>query len=75
MSSTTNQKCPSSTRLNCENCRRKIHFAVPCRCEMSLCMVCRFPDEHKCSYDYVVKGAESIRTANPVVVKDKVSKI
>lgn len=38
-------------------------------------MVCRFPDEHKCGYDYVAKGAAAIRIANPVVVKDKVSKI
>ena len=42
---------------------------------MSLCMVCRFPDEHKCTYNYVESGRAEISKKNPVIVKEKITKI
>jgi hypothetical protein len=63
----------------CEHCKtRKISLATTfeCRCELKkLCMTCRYPEAHNCSYDFRVDGKEQLEKTNPLVVKEKILKI
>ncbi len=62
----------------CEYCKKKKVGIMPfsCKCDYkNLCTNCRFPDQHKCTFDYKKEWREKLEKANPVVVKDKLERI
>lgn len=46
-----------------------------CKCLKSLCLQCRYPEDHGCVYDYKEEGKEKLQKQNPVVVAKKLVKI
>ncbi|XP_013792793.2 AN1-type zinc finger protein 6-like, partial [Limulus polyphemus] len=63
-------------RNRCQMCRKKVGLTgFYCRCGGLFCSVHRYSDEHSCTFDYKMMGAEEIRKNNPIVVGEKVQKL
>lgn len=59
----------------CQNCKRKSPLNLTCKCHKVVCIECRYPDEHGCTYDYKKEAEEKIRKENPVVTGEKLDKV
>ncbi|XP_031473789.1 zinc finger A20 and AN1 domain-containing stress-associated protein 4-like [Nymphaea colorata] len=60
----------------CSSCRKRVGLTgFRCRCGLTFCSSHRYPEAHKCDYDYKLRGQDMIRKANPVVKADKLEKI
>lgn len=46
-----------------------------CKCLKHLCLQCRYPEDHGCTYDYKEEGKDMLRKQNPLIVADKIVKI
>ena len=42
---------------------------------MTVCFNCRYPDVHKCTFDYQKITREKLTKDNPVIVSEKLNKI
>ena len=62
----------------CEYCKiKKVNtlLAFPCKCGLKyLCDLCRFPEEHKCTFDFKKEGIERLKKDNEKVIAEKVEK-
>ena len=59
----------------CEQCRRKSHFTVVCKCEKVLCIEHRDPYDHICTFEYKTEWKKQLTLQNPVVKHEKVESI
>ncbi len=63
----------------CEACKTKkvsTLVAFSCRCGYKyLCDKCRYPDEHKCTFDYRKMAQDQLNKENPKIEGIKVEKI
>ncbi len=63
----------------CEACKiKKISsvFSFNCKCGLkALCDQCRYPENHKCTYDYRKEGIKLLDKQNPKIIGVKVDKI
>jgi hypothetical protein len=62
----------------CEYCKIKkvgiIQF--PCKCEYKkLCIKCRLPCDHNCSYDCKKEWKEKLEKNLPIIIGDKLTKV
>ena len=63
---------------SCEICKKKIKGLIPfsCKCDYKvLCVTCRAPEEHKCTFDFRKEAREKLTIDNPKIEADKVTKI
>lgn len=54
----------------CEHCKVKKVPVMPFTCNCgykNLCIKCRLPSEHKCTYNWQKAGMEQITKENPVI--------
>lgn len=62
--------------IHCKTRKISLTTTFECRCELKqLCMICRYPEAHNCSYDFREDGKKELEKNNPVVVKEKIIKI
>lgn len=62
----------------CDFCqKKKVGIVVySCKCSFqNLCMGCRIPENHKCTFDYKKEGREQLSRQLPLVVNSKIEKI
>ena len=60
----------------CFDCNKKVGvMGFKCRCGETFCGSHRYPEEHKCEFDFKKTGRDLISKANPVVKADKVNRI
>jgi len=59
----------------CSKCSKKILISYECRCGQKYCIKCKFPEKHKCNYDYKKHGKDKLKINNPVVINNKIDKI
>jgi len=60
----------------CWNCKKKMGIIVfKCKCEKVFCAKCRYPEVHKCDYDYKSEGRKKIKDDNPIVKGEKINRI
>lgn len=60
-------------KKRCVNCRVKTGLmSFTCSCNKEYCIRCRFPEEHKCTFDYKSKAKENLQKNNPLVIPAKV---
>ena len=66
----------SKKKKKCSNCKKKIGI-IPfnCRCGNQYCAKCRYPEQHKCTFDWVKEGKEKILKENPQIINNKLNKI
>jgi AN1-type zinc finger and ubiquitin domain-containing protein 1 len=48
---------------------------VKCRCDKLVCIDCRYPEDHMCSFNYKEEGRELLIKNNEKVVASKIQKI
>ena len=61
---------------NCHLCHKKISalyygFLGKCKCQNYYCYQHKFPEDHKCTYDYKSEQKEKLEKDLPLVVADK----
>ena len=59
----------------CDICKKHRLIILECKCGGNYCLKHRYTDYHNCIFDYINFEREKIRKENPVVVKDKITKI
>ncbi|KAG0497284.1 hypothetical protein HPP92_001975 [Vanilla planifolia] len=60
----------------CTECRKRVGLTgFGCRCGLTFCATHRYPEKHRCSFDYKAAGRDAIARANPVVKAGKLHKI
>ena len=60
----------------CPCCNKKLgYITFTCKCDITFCMACKMPEEHKCTYDYKTNQKLKLEKENPVINFDKVSEI
>ena len=60
----------------CVACRKRVGLTgFRCRCGEMFCGSHRYPEQHRCTFDFKSAGREAIARANPVVKADKLDKI
>jgi hypothetical protein len=57
------------------DCLKKQIILITCKCEMTLCIVCRYPDKHGCEYDFTTESNKKLTAENPKVISEKIDKI
>lgn len=64
-------------KKRCNYCNKKLGIVVyGCKCEFkSLCVKCKYPENHKCSFDFVAEGKKKLAEKNPIIKFDKLIKI
>lgn len=62
-----------STR--CFLCKKKSLIILNCLCKHKFCLNCRFPEDHKCSFNFKEKGITELTKNNPIISGEKISKI
>jgi len=72
---TITKKSVNSGRKHCSNCLKKQIILITCKCEMTLCIVCRYPDKHGCEYDFTTESNKKLTAENPKVISEKIDKI
>ncbi len=64
--------------LKCEHCKKKSVGLMPfsCKCGLTtLCCICKYPEEHKCTFDYKNAGKQQLEKLNPKIEFEKLIKI
>jgi hypothetical protein len=63
--------------VRCNHCKtKKLVIYFTCKCEYNnLCIKCRIPNSHNCTYDYNKEWKCSLEKALPLIVADKMNKI
>ncbi|CAI0547174.1 unnamed protein product, partial [Linum tenue] len=57
---------------NCGSCRKRVGLlGFKCRCRKLFCSQHRYPEEHRCSFDYKEFGRKILEQQNPVLESDK----
>jgi len=61
----------------CEFCHKKLRITATykCKCNKIFCAAHRYSECHNCTYNYKQQGKKYLEKNNPLVVKDKISKI
>jgi hypothetical protein len=61
----------------CNSCRKKIGItnSFKCKCDHLFCGACRYPEGHKCSFDFKSEAKKKLALNNPKVEAAKLNKI
>lgn len=65
----------SSSATGCIQCKKKSLLNMKCKCDKMVCMTCRYPDKHGCSFDYTKEQQKKLEKENPVVSGEKLQKV
>ncbi|XP_054789966.1 zinc finger A20 and AN1 domain-containing stress-associated protein 3-like isoform X1 [Prosopis cineraria] len=67
---------PPAQPSRCVTCRRRVGLTgFKCKCGSTFCGSHRYPEQHRCEFDFKGMGREQIAKANPVVKSEKLEKI
>ena len=58
----------------CYHCKKKNIVLVLCPCNQNFCIKCRYPEDHKCTFDFHQREKERIAKLNPRITSEKVNK-
>lgn len=59
----------------CHLCRKKTLILTKCACEVNYCLTCRYPDVHKCTFDFKEQAKKTLEKNNPLIAGEKLVKI
>jgi len=70
-------KCDGKSRDRCSCCNKRVGLVkgFKCRCGNLYCSTHRYPEEHRCTFDFKAAGRELLSKANPIVKADKLERI
>lgn len=56
-------------KKKCCGCKKKIKmFSLTCKCGSLVCLSCKSPDSHNCTFDYITFEREKLARQNPQVL-------
>ena len=61
--------------MPCSKCNKSTIIVFDCRCGKNFCSRCKFPEDHKCTFDYKAAAKERLKINNPKVINNKIDKI
>lgn len=62
--------------MECVNCERKqIIPLIKCRCGKKVCLQCRYPDKHRCTFDYRSYDRTMLLRKMPQIVAPKLTRV
>ncbi|KAG0464870.1 hypothetical protein HPP92_019034 [Vanilla planifolia] len=71
-----NESSTKQQSSRCLLCRRKVGLTgFSCRCGKTFCSSHRYPESHKCTFDFKSAGRQAIAKENPIVKAEKIEKI
>lgn len=58
---------------NCAICNKKLKLInnFKCKCGFHFCKLHKFPEEHKCTFNYKLEGKTLLEKSNPLIKCDK----
>lgn len=65
----------STKSHGCVKCKRKSPLNMMCKCQKIVCISCRYPELHDCSFDFQKEGQEKLMKENPLIQCEKLEKI
>ncbi|KAK9716479.1 hypothetical protein RND81_06G236200 [Saponaria officinalis] len=72
---TTDEESKPKPKNRCSSCNKKVGMlGFECKCGSTFCGAHRYPEEHKCTFDFVKVGKKAIAEANPVIKADKLER-
>ena len=70
------QSSPHVHKKQCNVCKKRLLLtAMECRCGLKFCQNHRYPDEHKCNYDYKTEGRKTLAKQLVHVAHEKFQRI
>jgi len=65
----------NASKSGCANCKKRTLLTLKCKCDKTVCLSCRAPEDHSCSFDYKAEFKVKLTKDNPLIVNEKVVKI
>lgn len=63
-------------KAQCTECNKKLSLiqetSNKCRCNNLYCDSHKFPEDHKCSYDYITSAKQELIIKNPLITSTKI---
>ena len=59
----------------CSFCKKKAMCMFKCSCTQTVCLACRMPETHACSFDYTLQYKALLELRNPKVEGKKLDKL
>jgi predicted nucleic acid binding AN1-type Zn finger protein len=73
---TQGDECIQKDTSRCWDCKKKVGLlGIKCRCGFTFCGTHRYPECHKCDFDYKSMERNKLASQNPVVVAPKIIKL
>ena len=67
---------PLKQVARCRKCNKKLGLlGFTCSCTYTFCKLCRYAEDHACTFDYVKAGKEQLYRDNPVVQAEKIVRL
>ena len=57
------------------NCKKSSHVIIQCKCGSNVCLKCKVPETHKCTFDYRLNAQFQLALNNQKVEAKKVEQI
>lgn len=65
----------SSSHNTCSSCKKKSILIGKCRCDKNVCLKCRYPENHNCTFDYQNENQKKLEKENPTITSEKLVKV
>lgn len=65
----------NASKSGCATCKKKTLLIAKCKCDKTVCLSCRAPEDHSCSFDYKSEFQVKLTKENPLVTNEKIAKI
>ena len=59
----------------CFNCKKKSHVLIECKCANKVCLKCKVPEDHQCTFDFHMSAKYKLAINNPKIEAKKVDQI
>jgi hypothetical protein len=59
----------------CEFCKKKSHILIDCKCGQKVCLKCKVPEDHQCTFDFHLSAKFKLAINNPKIEAKKLDQI
>jgi hypothetical protein len=59
----------------CHNCKKKNHVLIECKCGHKVCLKCKVPEDHQCTFDFKFSAQYRLALNNPKIQSKKIEQI
>jgi len=59
----------------CSNCNKKSHILIECKCGKKVCLKCKVPEDHSCTFDFQLSAKYRLAIINQKIEAKKLDQI